>query len=149
MRQSPYVEAFESIEDIAGEYGGDYNFRYHRKDFKKSVWPERFPGTTKILNDLKGAKILVAWYGHGGYEGSSFVLYQKDGELWEVNGSHCSCGGLEDQWSPEKTSWAAIAKRKWSDTEDPRYIFGTGCEGYETTNQMIHKLIQKHGGDRA
>jgi hypothetical protein len=37
------------------------------------------------------------------------VIFEKDGKLWEVNGSHCSCYGLEGQWQPEETTWEAIA----------------------------------------
>lgn len=60
----------------------------------------------KQLNDVN---VLVAWYGDGDYCGSAFVLYEKDGALYEVHGSHCSCYGLEDQWEPEETSVEALA----------------------------------------
>lgn len=56
--------------------------------------------------------ILVASYEIDGYEGHAFVLFRQDGKLFEVNGSHCSCYGLEDQWAPEETSLAAILTRK-------------------------------------
>ena len=55
--------------------------------------------------------ILFAVYGAGGYEGSAFVLFERDGELYEVNASHCSCYGLEDQWDPEETTVDALAYR--------------------------------------
>ena len=48
-----------------------------------------------------GICILAAWYGYGCYDGSAAVLFEKDGQLYEVYGSHCSCYGLEGQWSPE------------------------------------------------
>lgn len=54
------------------------------------------------------AEILLAWYGYGDYSGSSFVLYRQGGTLYEVNGSHCSCYGLEGQWEPEETTVAAL-----------------------------------------
>jgi len=57
------------------------------------------------------ADIVVAVYESESYEGNAFVLYQKDGKLYEVNGSHCSCYGLENQWKPEETSIEAIAMR--------------------------------------
>lgn len=63
-------------------------------------------------NALDGANVLIAWYHCPPYEGYSFVLFEKDGKLYEVNGSHCSCNGLEGQWIPEETSWAALAMRK-------------------------------------
>ena len=53
-------------------------------------------------NKLAGVEILFASYGGGYYDGFAFVLFSKDGKLYEVNGSHCSCYGLEGQWSPEE-----------------------------------------------
>jgi len=50
---------------------------------------------------FKGVKILFAYYTHEDYSGSAFVLFKKGRKFYEVNGSHCSCYGLEDQWSPE------------------------------------------------
>ena len=48
-------------------------------------------------------KILLGYYLYECYSGESFVLYfdSRDNQLYEVNGSHCSCYGLEDQWKPE------------------------------------------------
>jgi len=36
------------------------------------------------------------------------VLFKRGGKLYDVNGSHCSCFGLEDQWLPEETTVAAL-----------------------------------------
>ena len=62
-------------------------------------------------NALDGANVLLAWYGYGDYCGSSLVIYEKDGQLYEVNGGHCSCNGLEGQWEPEETSWQSLSMR--------------------------------------
>ena len=59
----------------------------------------------------KDVEILLASYGAPSYEGHAFVLFRRDGVLWEVNASHCSCYGLEDQWCPEETSVAALRYR--------------------------------------
>ena len=61
--------------------------------------------------DMEGVKILLAWYGYGDYDGSAFVLFDRDGKLYEVNGGHCSCYGLEEQWGPEETSVAELRHR--------------------------------------
>jgi hypothetical protein len=99
-----------------------------RKDIEKSY-------NCKI--DPK-AKILLAWYGYGDYSGSSFVLYELDGKLYEVNGSHCSCHGLEGQWQPEETTVAALRMRQfyWSDDD---YIDG-GVETKTLLNRVLDKL---------
>lgn len=57
------------------------------------------------------AAVLFASYGCSGYEGEAFVLYRSKGKLWEVHGSHCSCNGLYDQWSPEEASVLELANR--------------------------------------
>lgn len=61
--------------------------------------------------EFKGVEILLASYGTPNYEGYAFVLFQRDGKLWEVNGSHCSCYGLEGQWEPEETTLDALRHR--------------------------------------
>ena len=61
--------------------------------------------------DLEGCNILFAYYEQANYEGSAFVLFERDGQLYEVNGGHCSCYGLEGQWDPEETSVEALEHR--------------------------------------
>lgn len=57
-------------------------------------------------------EIIFASYGGGSYEGDAVVLFRRDGKLYEVHGSHCSCNGLEGQWSPEEATWEALATRQ-------------------------------------
>jgi hypothetical protein len=59
---------------------------------------------------LAGCTILFAAY-DGDYDGQALVVFLLDGRLYEVNGSHCSCYGLEDQWDPELTSQEALQHR--------------------------------------
>jgi hypothetical protein len=82
-------------------------------------------------NALDGAAVLVAWYGLGDYEGSAFVLFLKDDTLYEVNGAHCSCYGLENQWEPEVTSTAALRKREWY----------SSCEGHEDMQARLMEVL--------
>lgn len=69
---------------------------------------------------LAGATILLASYGYEDYEGSAFVLFERGGKLYEVNGSHCSCYGLNEQsfsgetdtqWQPEETTLGSLRHR--------------------------------------
>lgn len=62
-------------------------------------------------SDLDGCEIICASYTYENYSGSAWVLFRKDGKLFEVNGGHCSCYGLEDQWVPEETSLDALRMR--------------------------------------
>lgn len=58
------------------------------------------------------------------YSGQAFGLFRgTDGKLYEVNGSHCSCSGLEDQWSPEECTVEDIEFRINNGS------LGTGCCG--------------------
>jgi hypothetical protein len=102
-----YLENFSSPKDITDNYGVDES-------------------------ELAGAEVLLAWYGYGSYCGDSFVLFRKDGKLWEVNGSHCSCYGLEGQWSPEETSPEALLKREIYDS----------CDGGSEANVRLHDLAR-------
>ncbi len=63
------------------------------------------------VNDVEGCHILLAHYSYEDYSGSAFVLFIKDGVLYEVHGSHCSCYGLEGQWEPEETTYEALIHR--------------------------------------
>ena len=59
----------------------------------------------------KDINVLFAKYSYGCYEGDAFVLFEQNGKLYEVNGGHCSCYGLEGQWDPEPTSVEAVRHR--------------------------------------
>lgn len=83
---------------------------------------------------LEGATIHLAWYGYGDYSGASLVVFEKNGKLYEVNGSHCSCFGLEGQWAPEETSWDAIRMRDyWSMCDD----YAGGLEAKELLSALL------------
>lgn len=56
--------------------------------------------------------VLFAFYSYENYSGYAFVLFQRGDDVFEVNGSHCSCNGLEGQWDPKPTTWAALSMRK-------------------------------------
>lgn len=99
---------------MAGKYFGSFADRrsvadnfldngYHDADWQA---PDSFPTEDEIL---------FASYGGAAYEGDAIVLFEREGKLFEVHGGHCSCYGLEGQWTPEETSWAAINLRPRND----------------------------------
>lgn len=73
---------------------------------------------------LADCEIVVAYMSVGSYgcDSGAFIVFRKNGELYEVNGSHCSChgfeskdyyGGNETQWEPERIESAdAVVKRE-------------------------------------
>jgi len=79
----------------------------------------------KALSDVN---IIVAWYSYEDYSGSAFVLFEQGGQLFEVNGGHCSCYGLEGQWEPEETSIEAL--RHYLDNGEVRSEYVTTMRRY-------------------
>lgn len=65
------------------------------------------------IADKENVEVMLASYTYRDYSGNAFVLFRNtsDGQLYEVNGSHCSCYGLEGQWDPEPTSVAELRHR--------------------------------------
>lgn len=53
---------------------------------------------------------LFAFYSYEDYSGYAVVLFRdlSDGELYCVEGSHCSCNGLEGQWEPKRITIGAL-----------------------------------------
>lgn len=78
----------------------EYNAFLNNFDCQRDV--ESSYGLTE--GDLDGCQFIIADYTYENYSGSSFVLFTENGKLYENHGSHCSCYGLEGQWSPEETS---------------------------------------------
>lgn len=62
--------------------------------------------------------ILIAVYDCPPYQGYAFVLFEKDGQLYEVNASHCSCYDLSGQWEPEETNYEYLSCRLEDISED-------------------------------
>ena len=81
------LEGFENLKDIVNQY------------------------QSNNLEELGKCSDIYATYECSYYEGTSYVLYILDGKLFEVNGAHCSCYGLEGQWEPEETKKEAILMR--------------------------------------
>lgn len=111
MIEPKYAGEFTDRESVAREYEEGNVSRWDTST--PFVPAEGFPTDEQIL---------YASYEAEGYEGYSYALFERDGKLYEVNGSHCSCHGLEGQWSPEETTWAALAIRKPSSYGAPREV---------------------------
>ena len=84
----------------AQEAIGDF-YNENEKDNK-----ERF--VSEILADMKW---LFGSYSYAIYSGDAFVIFKKEDTIFEVNGGHCSCYGLEGQRKPEETTLPAILDR--------------------------------------
>lgn len=65
----------------------------------------------EFVEKHKDANILFASYGQANYSGDAWVLFEKNGKLYEVNGGHCSCYGLEGQWNPDEVMLEELENR--------------------------------------
>jgi len=86
------------------------------KDKFMKIYFGLFNGALDVIREFRceipfGIEFIYASYDVEGYEGYAHVIYRLNGKLYEVNGSHCSCYGLEGQWSPEENDLAALLLR--------------------------------------
>jgi hypothetical protein len=59
-------------------------------------------------------QICYAFYEYEDYSGDAFVIYYRKStrKYYEAHGSHCSCYGLEDQWTgDEELSFEGLEHR--------------------------------------
>jgi hypothetical protein len=61
-----------------------------------------------VCSPEDGKVVLHASYDYEDYSGSATVLWFQDGRFYLVEGSHCSCYGLEGQFLPEETPLEAV-----------------------------------------
>lgn len=72
------------------------------KEFSEKYCYDDEINEVELIKEYNGSNVLFASYDTGCYDGEAFVILEKNGKLYEVNGSHCSCYGLEGQWEPEE-----------------------------------------------
>lgn len=105
------------------------------------MYLENFSNLDDVLREFNVPKednninVMLAVYTYEDYDGSAFVLFERNGVLYEVNGSHCSCYGLEEQWAPEETSVEAL-RHRISDGN-----LGSGYGGYFADD--LTKILNK------
>jgi hypothetical protein len=100
---------------------------------------EEMMGAFEISKEeMEDVRVVAAVYEHESYDGSAMVVFRKEGKLYEVHGSHCSCYGLEGQWNPEEISYEALMDRleKTEDHQVERF-------GAEFTNGLKKGLVDE------
>lgn len=80
-------------------------------DFAGDRWKSDKEKEKEFIEENKDINILFALYSYMDYDGYAWVLFEKDGKLYEVNGSHSSWYGLEGQWEPEEVSLRELEYR--------------------------------------
>ncbi len=73
------------------------------------IYAEVFSSREDVFREFAKAddsdiQFLYAYYNYEDYEGYAEVIYYRKStkKYYEVYGSHCSCYGLEDQWSKDE-----------------------------------------------
>ena len=61
--------------------------------------------------NLEDYEIVFASYIDCCYSGNAYILLYKDRVFYEVNANHCSCYGLEGQFSLEETTAESVRFR--------------------------------------
>lgn len=98
------------------------------KDFEDTYYDSE--NDRYAIADKDDIEILLASYTQECYEGDAFVLFKRksDGKLYEVNGGHCSCYGLEGQWNPEETTVEELEHRLTKGRLGRSYSYGSEDE---------------------
>lgn len=86
-------------------------------------------------------EIIYAEYEDGGYDGQVWVLFYDNGKFWYVEGSHCSCYGLEDQWSPEEYAAETLAgqveRASYGFFKDQKGLIMAAIEKYQSPISVV------------
>lgn len=99
INQKPvFLNDWQNKTDVLTDFAGD-----------PYIWDKE--KELKFREEKKDINILFASYHYMNYEGDAWVLFEKDGVLYEVNGGHCSCYGLEGQWEPDEVSLNELEHR--------------------------------------
>lgn len=108
---------FGMVADFSGVYLEEKNYLAESNPFPghkdDTYWLGQKATMDKAIasDDYKGIEVLLASYSAANYSGDAFVLFRRDGKLYEVNASHCSCYGVEGQWEPAETTVEALQHR--------------------------------------
>lgn len=117
VKQEPvFLNNWTSKIDLIGDFEEIYMTEAEYKAEKApyanvQAWEEKKLRMARAIEQFKDTNILFASYGTANYSGDAWVLFEKDGELWEVSASHCSCYGVEGQFSPEKVVLPELKNR--------------------------------------
>lgn len=101
---------------------------------------KEYEADPNILEDLE---ILIGYesVGDWGCDSSSFFLLKdKDGNLYEMHGSHCSCYGFEGQFDLEKTTVEALKFR--INESYNKTVFYTG--GYDDNENINIEAVNNY-----
>lgn len=143
-QESVYLHNWKTKIDVISDFDevsmSEEEYNAETAPYSNTIyWEERKVQMKSAIERWQPINILFASYGTDNYTGDAFVLFERDGKLFEVNGSHCSCYGLEGQWTPEETTIEAL-----------RYRLVEGKMGQDdySDNEFANELKQFLGADK-
>jgi hypothetical protein len=117
LNQTPvFLNDWKSLLDLWGDFDDIYmdeeEYRAGKSPYpNEESWVEKRAKMDAAIKEHEAEHVLFASYCYENYSGNAWVLFEKDGQLYEVNGGHCSCYGLEGQWEPEAVTLDALEHR--------------------------------------
>jgi len=128
--------------------GSSMIFPIYLADWYSSKWGNNV-GIEALRNDfrlrngeLEGVNIIIGYYDYDNYYGKAFVLYEKEGKLFEVNATHCSCYGLEGSWYPEEVSLVELRNRLENGT-----YFNFSTDNFKETMKQVVAYLEIRGSN--
>ncbi len=117
-----YLHNFSSHFDVVKEFENIYmdKSEYEATECphkNPEYWEEQKLSMALALDKYKDVNIKFASYGTDNYSGEAWVLFERNGKLFEVNASHCSCYGCEGQWEPSELNLDELKNRLRPDNE--------------------------------
>ena len=98
------------------------------------IWGSEAEVARDFENDsVLDYSIVIAWYRYEDYEGSAYVLAEKDGKLFECEAAHCSCHGLEECWNPSEVTVAYLEQRLLKGN----FVYGRAPEVAEAVRRYV------------
>lgn len=94
--------------------------QYNAKDLASMFAPDASSwrnGSSAGTADVTDEELVLVVDVSAAWEGLLHVVYRRDGKLYWVTGSHCSCHGYEGQWSPQETTLEVLGKSSPEDWE--------------------------------
>jgi len=125
-----YYNDFSEWQDVLEAFGGIWSFN--------STEPE----TLKFFEDNpEPEKVFVANYDRDNYDGSAAVVWYNKGNYYFLQGSHCSCYGLEEiGFDPEVYESKELFVKF---LEKSNYLYGLSIEQLKTLIEDVKNYEPK------
>lgn len=104
-------------------------------DWEKNQYKKDYPVPTDI-------EVLAAYYTYEDYTGDCTVYFRQDGKLYYAGGSHCSCNGLEGQWSPDEIDLPYLKMLLNAGSFEKKEYYDTAPSGFHDHMQAVVEKLE-------